>query len=622
MKTFPIGTLFLLLGFLCLSATAAGAQTGPQAAPEALLERAIAAHGGREGLEKARAHLTVEGDITVYKPFANTLHILMRRTPDRLRMDFRSGGLEGTYCLGPTGGWKQALGIVSSLSQEELEGQRLSQEHNAGLLLKVQSAGYKLISLGRKKLPDGFVAEAVRATPPDKGEPTDFYFDPETGLLAGLGLTGRNVLRGVDEAYLYRMRDYRPQDGIPISFQMQTYADGALTQELKVTRADLASDIPDSVFARPDAASANATSAAEPFDFSTGEVVVRASINGKPPRKFMVDTGAGITMLMPDVAKELGLALGAKLNLGAGGGAAAGRVTRVASIQVGSARVKDVNVVVSDISSFRALIGADLAGILGYNFLSQFQVTLDYGAQRLTLAPASAPLPSGDPAGLDIGPNVPIVEARIGGQKCRMMLDTGAMWTILPPRLASCLRLGPTRSDTYALGMDGHAVALRTTRLPALSAAGQMARGVIVSFAPPSGSTGALLSDSALGILGNSFLRRFRVTLDYGKQKAVLTPLPAGDPYPDEWTHPGLILAALAPNTRPVVAAIYPGSPASRSRLRLLDTVIAINGKPIRGLNNYALARALCGPANSRVRITVLRRGKPRTYTLKRVRLL
>ena len=46
------------------------------------------------------------------------------------------------------------------------------------------------------------------------------------------------------------------------------------------------------------------------------------------------------------------------------------------------------------------------------------------------------------------------------------------------------------------------------------------------------------------------------------------------------------------------------------------------DGKPVKGLNAFALLNALCGAENTTVSVTVTRDGKAKTYVLKRVRLL
>src|SRR5262249_25079460 len=156
---------------------------------------------------------------------------------------------------------------------------------------------------------------------PPEGTPTDFYLDPATGLVAAIGYRSKNFLRGIDTDHLVRMLDYRPVGGEPVAFTQRIYEDGKLAQAMALTRVERKADIPDSLLARPGAATAAAARPVTvPFDYSAGLLFVSASLNGGPPRRFVVDTGAGITILLPKVAQELGLKYSGDLGAGAGGG--------------------------------------------------------------------------------------------------------------------------------------------------------------------------------------------------------------------------------------------------------------------------------------------------------------
>jgi predicted aspartyl protease len=609
-----------------LAAIVAFGQAATQLSPQARIDRAIAAHGGPAALKQANEHLMEESDIDVLKPVRNHMHAVSYHSGDRVLMIFQVGAIEGKMYVDKKAGWLQLLGGVNDITGDQLAQEQQEMEHDITLLLQAKETGYTRTDLGRKKLPDGLLTDGVRVQPP-KGAPTDFYFEPDTGLVAGIGYRGRNYLRGVDVDFLQRLSDYRTQDGMPVNFAVRAYEDGELSQSIKVAKMDLKSEIPESIFARPGAAAANTTSATVPFEFSTGEIVVSASINGKAPRRFIVDTGAAISILMPSVVRELGLKVNGEANLGAGGGAAAAKFASADSIRIGSATIKDVNVAVLDLGSLGQVMGGKFGGLLGYNVLSQFQITIDYAAHQITFAPPLSPLPTGKAVRMDLAGAVPIIDVQAGGQKFRMVLDTGATGTILPARVGARLLsdkvFDKVDDGLVALGADGSPIRLKAGRLPSLTIGEQTARGVLVSFAPVSAkSTGALLNDFANGLLGNTFLRRYRVTLDYAKKQVVLVPQAAGDPYPDEWTHPGLDVVAIPPNGRPKIAKLYPNSPAAKAGLQLGDVVQAIDQKPTNGMTNFAVAIALHGPENSTVRLTVLHNGKPKTYTLKRVRLL
>jgi PDZ domain-containing protein/aspartyl protease len=284
--------------------------------------------------------------------------------------------------------------------------------------------------------------------------------------------------------------------------------------------------------------------------------------------------------------------------------------------------VKDLDVGVIDLGNLGNVFGEQMGGILGANFFSRFQLTIDYGTRTLTLAPPSTPLPSGQAVPLEITAGIPAVQARIGEESFRMFVDTGASMTTLPARVAARLKVGKTR-PVAVLGADLKPVRLRATRLATLTAAGQTVPNLVVAYgeAPEKGSSGSLLTDFANGLLGNNFLRRFRITLDYGRQQAVFAPSPKAAAYPDEWTQPGLVLAP-GDGDEAVIVTVHPDSPAAQAGLKPNDRVTALNGRPVKGLNAFALLNALCGAENTTVRLTVTRDGKPKTYVLKRVRLL
>ena len=108
-------------------------------------------------------------------------------------------------------------------------------------------------------------------------------------------------------------------------------------------------------------------------------VLVPAFVNGRGPHAFVLDTGASATVLSPGLAAALQIeTLAAEPMTGAGGMLQA-TVGRVGSLAVGGARLHDVSVMVADfLAELGRVAGAPLDGILGYNFLRHFRLTLDY----------------------------------------------------------------------------------------------------------------------------------------------------------------------------------------------------------------------------------------------------
>ena len=115
-------------------------------------------------------------------------------------------------------------------------------------------------------------------------------------------------------------------------------------------------------------------------------VLVPAYINGQGPYDFILDTGAGTTVLSKDLAEELGIEAGeSKEARGAGGGL---RVTlsRANSFSVGASEQKNVEVALLDMNELSKNCGIDkLAGIVGYNYLKKYTVTIRYPDSVLQL---------------------------------------------------------------------------------------------------------------------------------------------------------------------------------------------------------------------------------------------
>lgn len=114
-------------------------------------------------------------------------------------------------------------------------------------------------------------------------------------------------------------------------------------------------------------------------------VLVPVLVNGRGPYQFALDTGAGQTVVSSELAEEVALEKGEKREALGAGGKVTVSLSKVNSIAVGCAGLEDLPVVVTDLSVLRLAIGARLDGILGYNYLSNFKVTIDYSKRKLFL---------------------------------------------------------------------------------------------------------------------------------------------------------------------------------------------------------------------------------------------
>jgi predicted aspartyl protease len=113
-------------------------------------------------------------------------------------------------------------------------------------------------------------------------------------------------------------------------------------------------------------------------------ILVPVFVDQQGPFQFALDTGAASTMLAPELARQLAIET-TELGVATGGGGeiriSSGIVT---SLAVGEISVHNHAVGVGQfLNMLSTAIGVKLEGIIGYNFLSQFQVTIDYPESTL-----------------------------------------------------------------------------------------------------------------------------------------------------------------------------------------------------------------------------------------------
>lgn len=120
-----------------------------------------------------------------------------------------------------------------------------------------------------------------------------------------------------------------------------------------------------------------------PLRRSRGNWVAEVRLNDARPARFVVDTGASICVISPELAADLGVRPRSRAEMvpmQVVGGVTAGAPVTLGSIRVGDAEVENVAAVIHS-------IGPDIDGLLGNSFLGRFTVTLDPAKGVLILRP-------------------------------------------------------------------------------------------------------------------------------------------------------------------------------------------------------------------------------------------
>ena len=114
-----------------------------------------------------------------------------------------------------------------------------------------------------------------------------------------------------------------------------------------------------------------------------GEVVIPVFIGGEGPYRFLLDTGSSHTVISQTLATTLGAVPVAKAPIATSVGSILALVVRLPDVAVGSARVESL-LATSLPPDAAGMLGDGISGVLGQDFLSQFNYTLDYRTSRLS----------------------------------------------------------------------------------------------------------------------------------------------------------------------------------------------------------------------------------------------
>ncbi|MEK7331570.1 MAG: PDZ domain-containing protein, partial [Candidatus Eisenbacteria bacterium] len=214
--------------------------------------------------------------------------------------------------------------------------------------------------------------------------------------------------------------------------------------------------------------------------------------------------------------------------------------------------------------------------------------------------------------------------------RLNLLVDTGATKCVLfedalAPRVSNA-DAWPALRGLSAPTLIGAAEA-RIARVPVieLEAAGGPLRLKDVDAGVIRSELGQVLSrvthETIHGLVGYSFLKRFRVVVDYPHRVLWLDPIPGyRDDRPLEYCHVGLQLERQAGAV--IVTGVATDSPAARAGIARGDEVVALEGTAARSLDLITLTRRMEGEPGSTLTLVIRRGGVEHTYRLVRRRLL
>jgi predicted aspartyl protease len=115
-------------------------------------------------------------------------------------------------------------------------------------------------------------------------------------------------------------------------------------------------------------------------------LILPVSINKKGPFRFVLDTGASMTVLSRTLATKLAVKAEEKAAGMGAGGKISFSLGSIQSLSIGDATMEGVGVAIGDLTALSKVTGAELDGIIGYNFLKNYTLTVDYKNETVRLS--------------------------------------------------------------------------------------------------------------------------------------------------------------------------------------------------------------------------------------------
>lgn len=261
----------------------------------------------------------------------------------------------------------------------------------------------------------------------------------------------------------------------------------------------------------------------------TGHTMVRASLNGGEEKWFILDSGAGITVLDQKVADDLKLDAFGELPVLGIGGLVKAQFHPLKTIAVGPVTLKEINAISIDLGMLRTVFGSEFAGIIGYDLLAHAVVEYDHATPSVAIHdPKAFTLSAGKWLGLRFNSKLPCVEATFeNNYRDIFRLDTGAPnnVTFHSPAVRKYRLLEGRETTNTMLGGVGGMIQAKAGKIKYFEVGGRRIEEPTVTFAT---SDDSAFGDPYLaGNLGTAFLDRFTVVFDYVNQRIAFVDKPS-----------------------------------------------------------------------------------------------
>jgi predicted aspartyl protease len=247
-------------------------------------------------------------------------------------------------------------------------------------------------------------------------------------------------------------------------------------------------------------------------------VTLPASVNGKGPFHFTIDTGADRSALSDRLATTLALPEGKVVIVHGIIGSEPVRTVKVDRLTIGTRERRGIAAPVFT----EAALGSN--GLLGVDALTGQALVLDFKRRRITMTRSDADRSDPDTiivVGKSRFGQLILTDAHIGGKKIVAIIDTGAEGSVGNLEMRRLLLGSPTlRPNNSLLGVTGAEIPAENGYIPRMRLGGMTVNNMPLMFADAHTFRKFGVGDVPAILVGMDMLRRFdRVAVDFRRRE-------------------------------------------------------------------------------------------------------
>ena len=339
----------------------------------------------------------------------------------------------------------------------------------------------------------------------------------------------------------------------------------------------------------------------------TNQIYVQARLNDSQPMWFILDTGATWTILDVDKARELNIkSEGARtLDLGQTHTVST-TFAKDASLDISGIRVPVKTLAVMP-AKFRH--APQIVGLIGSDLFKRFVVEIDYDAKAINVFEPDKYKYTGhgEILPIELIEEIPHIIANISrgdlsSLRTKLLVDTGAAETlVLYAPIVEKNKLLESTKGTVKLrtgGLGGGDFNYKV-RAKTVTIGNTTLDKPLINF-----STGKGAADRRDGVIGNGLLDRFKLIIDYSRQRVILEP---SQRFNDPTDFDFFVFKLGRDTNNYIVTDMLGASMTGEAGLRTGDFLMAVDGKPVSGLQLIEIQKMFM--MDGRDRILSIRRG-------------